>query len=322
MIICPISPSGRAEQAAGGRPWAWRRALSRRFPARIGCASSLRAWAPRRLSGASPSPPVGRVRLRPDRGWSRTGASAECRVAGSLGHRSWKRGCAPLPAPPDKGPSPGWISDPRLGSRPACRAGSRSGHDELSRAGAGARAAPAARWQEGHVPLPRGSRTWFASKRLPPTEEPPTPPPPPLLFFGRRSSRVRQLPRTLTDPGCNSLAATVVQNVNFLVFSPDDWAKDPRWRNWREETSWNVSSGGPWEFPSRVLRGLLREPGSAGLLSPPCVPTRPELLGNSESIPRKVETPSKVPLKIKKEKALLASLKMSLLQGLCHESAL
>ena len=91
------------------------------------------------------------------RGWSRTGASASVRVAGSLGHRSWKRGCALLPAPPEKGPSPGWISDPHLGSRPACRAGSISGHDELRvRSGSGSAGCPSRPVTEGHVPPARG----------------------------------------------------------------------------------------------------------------------------------------------------------------------
>lgn len=151
----------RTSRAGGGRAAvgvAGARAQPRRFPARIGCASSLRAWAPRPLeAGASPSPPCRQGRVRPDRGWSRTGASASVRVAGSLGHRSWKRGCALLPAPPEKGPSPGWISDPHLGSRPACRAGSISGHDELLvRSGSGSAGCPSRPVTEGHVPPARG----------------------------------------------------------------------------------------------------------------------------------------------------------------------
>lgn len=113
-------------------------------------------------------------------------ACAGVRVAGSLGHRSWRRGCPPLPAPPDRGPSPGWISDPRLGSRPACRAGSRSGHEELLvRSGSGSAGCPSRPVTEGHLPPARGSdsicQQEAASDGGPPTSSL-------LPFFGRRSS--------------------------------------------------------------------------------------------------------------------------------------
>ena len=150
------------------------------FPTRLGSAPARG----RSFPIASPQAGSGEA----DRGWSRTGASASVRVAGSLGHRSWRRGCPPLPATPDRGPSPGSISDPRLGSHPACRAGSRSGHDELLvRSGSGSAGCPSRPVTEGHVPPARGSDS-ICQQEAASDGGSPTPPPPSLPFFERRSS--------------------------------------------------------------------------------------------------------------------------------------
>lgn len=74
--------------------------------------------------------------------------SASVRVAGSWGHRSWRRGCPPLPPPAGRGSSPRWISA-QLG-RAAWGAVQPAGlavdlDMKSCSSGGGARTAPAAR---------------------------------------------------------------------------------------------------------------------------------------------------------------------------------
>lgn len=119
------------------------------------------------------------MRAGPRLGRSRASASV-----GSLGAWDIEAGnaAAPLPAPRARDHLLAGSQTPRLGSRPACRAGSRSGHDELLvRAGAGGAGCPSRPVTEGHVP-PRRGRTWLPARGCLRRRSPhPSPPPPPVF---------------------------------------------------------------------------------------------------------------------------------------------
>ena len=279
------------------------------FPTRLGSAPAE--------AGASPSPPCRQGRVRPNRGWSRTRASASVRVAGSLRHRSWRRGCPPLPAPPDRGPSPGWISDRRLGSRPACRAGSGSGHDELLVwSGSGSAGCPSRPVTEGHLPPARGSdsicRQEAASDGGPPTSSPSSSP---LPFFGRRSSGGAPATPYPPRPWMQFAGSHHGAKCNSSVFPQ---TTEPKTRGGgtgekKHLETWVVAA--PWGFP-HVCAKAAAGTWLCRLTEHSCVPLALSRCWELwKQAPGKVETASNIPLKIKKEKALLASLKMSLLRG-------
>ena len=140
----------RTGRAGGGRAAvgvAGARAQPRRFPARIGCASSLRAWAPRpREAGASPSPPRRQGRVRPTAAGAGLGRVP---VSGSLG--AWDTEAGDAAARPSLRPQIGDHLPARSRTRawgaiqPAGLAADLDMMSCLSGVGAGARAAPAAR---------------------------------------------------------------------------------------------------------------------------------------------------------------------------------